>query len=384
VYGDIAMKELNKLTQQLFAQGYTEENYPDWVKPFNSFYGGFTYTVQKLYQLVFSTPCGLLLTGSHFISGHMSFMGIDWMEENDNPVVRCPYDKVGCELNHEILRGSVMGTEKTYIVECACKMVSVEYDYKKSFERVWDERRAEEERLYEEFVVRTKGHCCKQHMYFNERRREWNLMYDPVACARWNHCGEICDLTQKPLNPKKGNVFYDIRIIAYRHDGGLFDGEKVVTISKGNRFLGKATSLTICDEIVKRCKDQITERVKHKYWSQLLHNPDMTIDVTNVRAEFRESRDLRQDLADIRDGIKVIHQSDLDKAAKAQKSERRKSRKEAKRRKLKSKIMKNGYDGLEYGDQIRAGKVFDSDELEELQEHHINKNKSQEQMSLFG
>jgi hypothetical protein len=384
MYGDIAMKELNKLTQQLFAQGYSKENYPDWVRPFNSFYGGFTYTYKKLVHLVFSTPCGLLLTGSHFVNGSMSYMGIDWMPENDNPEVRCPYDKVGCELNHKILRDHVIGTEKTCVVQCTCKLVSAEYNYGKSFDRAWDERHAEEKRLYREFVMRTKGHCCRQHMYFNERKREWSLMYDPMVCARWNHCGEICDLTQKPFNPKKGNVFYDIRITSYRHDGGLFDGEKVVTISKGNRFLRKAVSMTICDEIAKRCKDQIADRVKHKYWSQLFHNPDMTINVINVRAEIRESRDLRQDLADIRDGIKVIHQSDLDKAAKAQKSERRKSRKEAKRRRLKSKILKNGFDELEEIDRFGAKKLFTYDELQDFQKQRVYKGKEQKQLSLFG
>jgi hypothetical protein len=370
------MKELNKLTQQLFAQGYSEENHPDWVKPFKSFYGGFTYTVKKLYQLVFSTPCGLLLIGSHFVHGNMSYMGIDWMEENDNPVVRCPFDKVECELNHEVLRNI---THMGCIVQCACKLVSVEYDYEKSFDRAWDERYAEKERLYQEFVERTKGHCCRWHMHFNEKEKKWILTYDPMACARWNHCGEICDLTKKPLNPKKGNVFYDIKTISYRHDGGLFDGEQVVTMLKGNRLFNKPCSLTVCDEIVKRCKDYILERVKSKYHNQLFLNPDMVIEILNVRAEYRESRDLLQDLTDVQNGIKVIHQSDLEKAAKVNKSKR----KEARRLRLKNKILKNGFYKLETIDKVRANKLFSLAELRELKNHHVFKDKDQGQMSLF-
>ena len=84
------MDKLNKLTQRLFSEGYTKENYPDDVRPFDPFYGGFTYRRETLYRLVFETPCGLLVEGSHFVYGTMSFMGVDWMPENDNPVVTCP------------------------------------------------------------------------------------------------------------------------------------------------------------------------------------------------------------------------------------------------------------------------------------------------------
>ena len=57
-------------------------------------------------------------------------------------------------------------------------------------------------------------------------------------------------------------------------------------------------------------------------------------EVENIRIEARESRDLLQDLADIAAGIEVIHQSDLEKAAKVKKREDREKRKEYKKRRL--------------------------------------------------
>ena len=55
-------------------------------------------------------------------------------------------------------------------------------------------------------------------------------------------------------------------------------------------------------------------------------------DVENIRIEARESRDLMQDLADIEAGIEVVHQSDLEKAAKVKKRKDREKRKEDKKR----------------------------------------------------
>lgn len=110
------MDELNELTQRLFSEGYTKENHPDGVRPFDPFYGGFTYQPKTLYQMVFETPCGLLVAGGHFVGGVMSFMGIHWMPENNNPVVACPrFVKAPCERNHPLLR-----ERRGEILHCAC------------------------------------------------------------------------------------------------------------------------------------------------------------------------------------------------------------------------------------------------------------------------
>lgn len=69
------MKELNKLTQRLFAEGYTKDRHPDYVDDWtyqSEFYGGFEYSRAKKNSMVFSTPCGLLIQGSYWNSGIMS------------------------------------------------------------------------------------------------------------------------------------------------------------------------------------------------------------------------------------------------------------------------------------------------------------------------
>ena len=57
------MKELNELTRRLLAEGYTPEDTPPGTCEYKSYYGGWTYTSQALNQMVFETPCGLLVQG---------------------------------------------------------------------------------------------------------------------------------------------------------------------------------------------------------------------------------------------------------------------------------------------------------------------------------
>jgi hypothetical protein len=381
------MRDLNELTKKLIEEGYTEENHPDWVRPFKDFYGGFTYDYKKLCELIFETPCGLLIKGSHFW-GEMSFGGVNFTPENNNPATRCPYDKVGCELNHELLRDLCM-SGRLPIVQCACHLTGKEFDYQKSVEMVWDERAVEEKRLYDEFAKRKKGHCCRSHMYFNQRGKKWEQQYDPMKCAKecYNQTG-ICDLTKRPLSTRRGNVFYDIKKTSYRHEGGLFDGEEIVSIIKGNRLLSNPRSLTICEEIAKRCRPEIEEKVNSKYYREMFFCPDTKIEVLNIRAESRESRDLLQDLKDIKDGIEVIHQTDLEKAAKQQKSERRKNALESKKMRLKNKILKYGLDEMEAVDRKRALKFLGPlkvgmIEHTRIKQQSVQENANETQLKIF-
>ena len=356
------MSEINKLTLELLKQGFTKEHYPDWVRPYDWFYGGFTYSPEKLYSLVFSTPCGLLVDGKHFSYGDMSFMGITWCPENDNPVVRCPYDKVGCKLNHPILSDRTCETGLSYMCQCACRVTGTPYDYERSYDKAWDDRRAYENQLKQEFIKSRNGFACPHHMYYHEKEHEWVMNYDPKECARWK-CSGKCNLTKKELDSKKGNVFYDLKITSYRHDETLFDGQRTVTIQKGKKFLESPCSLTICKNIVKLCRADILDREKMRRFSELFFNPDTVVEVLNVRAEARETRDLKQDLADIQEGIKVVHASDLEKQAKATKKQRRADAKAKKAEKIKEKILQNGLDNLEPIDRNRAEKLFTDDEI---------------------
>ena len=151
------MDELNKLTQRLFSEGYTKENHPDGVRPFDPFYGGFTYQPKTLYQLVFETPCGLLVEGGHFVGGVMSFMGIHWMPENNNPVVACPhFTNAPCEQNHPLLwkrRGEIR--------HCACRLTDRPYSYEQSLDKAHEEVWEEADTLFEAFMDRPRGRTDK-------------------------------------------------------------------------------------------------------------------------------------------------------------------------------------------------------------------------------
>lgn len=109
--------EINKLTQRLLNEGYTEDQTPPGCNPWNRFYGGWTYNYRNRLNTVFETPCGLLVKRTEIgHSGAMGYMGIDWTEENDNVTILCPhYSRNGtCELNHPLLEDLVRSNSARY------------------------------------------------------------------------------------------------------------------------------------------------------------------------------------------------------------------------------------------------------------------------------
>lgn len=372
-------KEYNLLTKRLLAEGYTAEKFPDYVQisssklsgddPLHNLDGGFEYIPEYRAKLVFRTGCGLLLKGSHFSCGHMNYMGIKWIPENDNPVITCPYRKDTCDLRNPLLEGAE-GGGILKISRCDCHLTDEEYDYEKSYDKVSDDEKREKKRKYEEFAERVKGHVCHWHMRYNDWRGEWQQKYDPMVCAA--HClnkGGICHLTGKPISKKKGNVFYDVKVSYIRRDGTLFDGEEVIHIKKGVRLFETNKSVTICEEVAKRCETAIIRREKDNYHSRILLL-GWTVEVLNIRAEQRESRDLLQDLQDIRDGITVTHASDEERNMKAAKRERTQRAKDARIAKLEKKLLDVGYCNLdEYSlDRRHADKWLGEERIAELEE----------------
>jgi hypothetical protein len=379
------MTELNKLTQRLFAEGYTKSNYPEWVNPFREYDGGFTYKREYLGNMVFSTPCGLFLKYyNYFSSGYMSYMGIDWTIENDCPTINCPYRKEDCQLNHELLR-KASGGGLSKIVYCACHLTNKPYEYEKSVDKVRAEQEQEKQRIFEEFKKSKNGRVCRNHCYFNEWDKTWRQHYDPLVCARNCYNNEFCPIQNEPIPQKKANVYYDLKITRYRHEETLFDGQKTVSLIKGKKLLGKPCATSICENIVKLCSNEILHKEKDRLHHEMFLNPDITVEVMNVRTEMRESRDLMQDLRDIADGIEVTHMSDIEKIKKAAKKQRKETDKQKKVEKLKEKILKTGFAGLDTLDKMRVEKLMSDDDIEELENLRIaeqSKTKPQ-QLSLF-
>lgn len=315
-------KKKNDLTWKLFAEGYTPDNYPDYVR-WDATHYEFEYTPEYVYKSVLESPCGLLMKGEDF-SGYMSYMGIDWRFENNNSVHRCPFNKTDCELNHEYLREGI--GHKGVIVQCAFRFSNKAYDYEASYEKVWDEFYTMQGQKQTAFYNRLKWNSDERHcncIRWDDVKQGWYARYDPEDCAHGCHVRGVCVLTGRQLEGKKGNVFYDLKITRIRKDGSFWNGEKIVNIIKGKKMFDSPKPLTICEAYARICKNWILDREKDRFYQEMFFNKDTTVEVMNIRAEFRGTRDLVQDLRDAQEGIEVQHASDIVKAEKQAKRERR-------------------------------------------------------------
>ncbi len=393
-------KEYNELTKRLLAEGYTVDNYPENVEVgscgfggrdrLNNFYGGFVYKRKYIWDQVFETPCGLQCKGSTAMTG-MGYMGIEWEFENDMATVHCPYRKKDCQLKHEFLRGT---GNLHHDLTCNVHRVHKEYQYEGSIEDLREQRdkRIAEERVA--FIQQKKGRACAHHMKYDYDRERWVMHYDPEVCAL-NRCRGYCPILGRNLDKKRGNVFYDVRIEGrdYSKDGTLFEGERFMKLIKGERFFDRPASMGICRIFARQCQESLRQGVqgKAKYSEMLfmarVHNFDWRMEVFNIRAEERETRDLMQDLEDIQNGIQIVHASDQEKAAKERKKEKKDERRQKKIEKMEQKIIELGFGNLEEIDKRRAEKLLDDDRLEELEGIRRKKQKEEReqpvQMSLF-
>lgn len=328
----------NDLTWKLFDEGSTPQDHPPYVRWVDYKYE-FEYTAEYLYSTVWESPCGLLKEGnpSH---GYMSYLGINWREENNNPVFRCPYDKADCELNHKLLR--IAKGHKYNIVDCAFCLSDRPYDYANSYEKAWDERHAWVQKKKDEYYNKLrfgKGHC--ECILYDEEKKAWYARYDPYTCAvRCCNPENICTLTGKRLDSGKGNVYYDLKVTWIRREGSLWDGEEIISIVKGKKAFKSARPLSICEAYAKRFKTGIIKREERSLVREMFSNPGMNVEVLNVQVKKRESKDLIQDLRDASEGIQVIHASDLIKHKKEAYRERKAKREKAKQRKYERQNIK--------------------------------------------
>lgn len=383
------MREYNELTKTLLSAGYSAEHYPkdmvhicshagaDPKNPLDNFYGGFEYTPAYRNTLLYETGCGLFVMGRNVLSG-MSCYGKDWTYENFSPLIRCPYDNPACPENDPLLHGT-NGGALCIQCWCVCHPTDKAYDYEHSFEKAEGERQAEKERRYQEYAAARNGQVCRNHMYYDERTKEWSLRYDPGDCARLK-CTGFCPVLNKELDRKKGNVYYDIRITKQRHDldGTLFEGQTDTSVNKGIRKFKHPVSMDICRSYVKLCKKDLIRHVMlNEYHGELFfakcHGHKFSVEVLNIRAMQRESRDLAQDLEDIQNGIKIQHASDQEKRQKAEKSLRRRKAKQDRIRRLEKKLLTAGYDSLEpYStDRLHADKWLGAERIRELEAQRL-------------
>ena len=345
----------NLLTRGLLAAGYTVDNHPDYVvlkdgygtrKSLDNYHGGFTFERKWIREQTFRTPCGLLCKGQQCQSS-LSCRGIDWTFENDMATVCCPYEKPECGLRHEYLQRN-----PAICFWCEVHMTAEEYRYEGSVEELQKIHEKEIREKETQFSLQRGGRVCREHMTFDRDTQEWQMHYDPYRCGQIR-CGGLCPVLGHELDKKKGNVFYDLKIRRQRTDldGTLFEGQVDTSITRGRKLFPHPVSMDICRACVKLCRDRIERDVGLEYSHQLFnaeyYGKEFSVEVLNVRAERRESRDLMQDLEDIRNGIQVVHASDMQKLEAQAKKERRKKTHEAAVKRLEKKLLKEGYGSLE-------------------------------------
>lgn len=386
--------EYNKLTKKLLAEGYTAKNFPkDKVhithgcysrngNPLDNIYGGFEYNRSYYESFIYKTGCGMYVKGDN-VNTHMGFMGEEWCHENDNPIIRCPYDKSECPDNDSRLHGT-HGGGLCIQCFCVCHRTDEKYDFEHSFEKAEKERQEEKNRKYQEYSDAHNGRVCDRHMYYDERIREWHLRYEPKSCAKMCYSQNgYCPILGKQLSKKRGNVYYDLKtsVIPDMRDKqlSLFDKSEYITISKGNRFFEKPCSIDICEAFIKaNGLEEIRYWYESKHSFERFINPTWKFEVLNVRAEQKESRDLMQDLQDIKAGIQIYHASDDEKAVKEKKRERRQNALEKRKAKMEKRILEVGYANMDLFEQNRACKLLDWDRIDELEAIREQKTKEEQ------
>lgn len=359
----------NLLTKHLLREGYHVHHYPQYVKipavypvTLENVYGGFQYRSDYIQEKNYQTGCGLYVKGKHCLND-LGYMGIDWCFENDNPVVLCPFGAISCKRNHPLLENKE-GTRSFHF--CRCRM-TYGYVYDMSIERLQKLQKSDKDRLLKKFFETHSENVCQHHMFFNERKMEWYFKYRPLMCAKTCTGGEFCPLRGRNLTKKKGNLFYDLKVSTVRKDDTFFAGEPIISIIKGKRFLDHSVSLDICAALRNIAANEIYWK---EWWNQysMLHiyDPDLRIEILNIREGRSEGRDLEQDLQDIQKGIHVVHASDLVSAKKQKKKEEKEKREQTKIIKLEEKAAQYGLQALDPREQEFLRKRLGTEELKRV------------------
>ena len=391
------MFEYNDLTKELLAQGYDENHHPDYVKVANggghglrNIYGGFEYVRMHAEQFVYETGCGLLVMGKNVID-EVTVGGKTHSHENNNPVVNCPFKKIGCmETFSPELAERRSGTEYCFTVHCECHRTNRAYDYSNSIEAERDKIARHKREKYDEFAKKRNGQICGNHMRYNDSTDEWFMHYDPKMCiSGCPHQYVYCDILRKKFSGKKGNVFYDIKATwknIKRDDEqiGLFDTEQGARIEKGLQVFKSPVPIEICEAYAKIGKKDILWLYEVNHSFEKFWNHTLQYEILNVRAEQKETRDLKQDLEDIKNGISVSHASDNINAKKQQKKDAKIKRKEAEKQKFIQKIEKCGdVCALSDSDMRKAYKILTRDEIKQAERNYKEPEEKPQQMSLF-
>ena len=237
-----------------------------------------------------------------------------------------------------------------------------------------DQADQKKKELFQKFKEQHKNCICKMHMSYNYEKQEWSLQYNPMRCM----CGpgEYCMLRGRPLSKKTGNIYYDLKVSTIRKNDTFFAGEPVVTITRGKKFLQSKVSVDICEEIVKRKQEDIFDK---EWWNgysmQALYDPDLKVEILNVRVATRLTRDKAQDTEDKKAGIYIGYEADFAKAKKKWKQKRKEKRLEQTKR----KIVQKGWESLNDTEQRFMKKRLSAEQIEALQQEWVTANEHKDE-----
>ena len=147
--------------------------------------------------------------------------------------------------------------------------------------------------------------------------------------------------------------------------------------------------MDICEAIVKTQVDQIRRSYEINNSTKQMFDKTWKFEIYNVRAESKPSRDLMQDLQDLRDGVELTWEDDRIKEEKERKKEKRTQLRQKAIDRLEKKLVEIGYENLPDTsiDRVHADKWLDLERLEELENIRKQKIKEEQekpvQLSLF-
>lgn len=343
VSGDMSMEQ-NQLTRDLYAAGYTREDHPSFV--YWSDWQNFGYLFEALLKFIWETPCGLLVAGESSLGRGLacsdaSFQGIDYCPENDNPLLRCPYERKDCP-------HSISGFP---VPLCPCHTTGKRYSYEQSAERVESERSERQHRQYMEITGGAYCACVVGGNGYDGGHVE--VQYDVEQCIRCRCQNPVCVIRKQKRDLSRANIFYDVRRTWITRIGFL--EEKKVQVTKGERVFPHPVAQTDAEIWLETKKahfnplwsssaidsPHLTPEDRRQTFFSKMHRQygeydyfEFHYDVENIRIAKSEQRDLLQDLRDVADGLEVVHAVDLKKEQAAKKRESRQRRKEQKERRL--------------------------------------------------
>ena len=147
--------------------------------------------------------------------------------------------------------------------------------------------------------------------------------------------------------------------------------------------------MDICEAIVNTQADKIRDNYAINHSSMKFMDETYTWEIYNIRAESKPSRDLIQDLQDLKEGIPIIFEDDMIKKRKADAKEKQQKNKQKAIDRLEKKLIEVGYANLPDTsiDRVHADKWLDPERLEELENIRQQKIKEEQekpvQLSLF-